>query len=411
MGVRSWLKRTFSLSTRWFNYESQAYSALIHGMFGQYPDGRPGFRDRTEAMQIPAIRKGRNLICSISTLPLEAINPRNEVQDHPLLRQIDPNVANVVVLAQLVEDLLFDGVAWLEVTSRQGTFPYDYPATAQRHAPEQVSLDPPENYQKGWLPSDLPTEGVIYMRGEAVPWRNVIRFDSPNPPLLKDAERVIRRAIALYLAAEMYADEPRPMDYFTPTDPYVNPFGEGTGQTSEGFLADWKRARKARKTAYVPGGLTYNEVQQPTPADLQLVQLQERVNKDLANLIGLDAEDVGENTTSRTYANVVDKRKDRINDLFSPYMAAITQRLTMPDVTKRGVSVRFNLDDYLRADPKTRAEVNQIYLHEGVINQKWVARTEGLPAEALGTPPPPDPVPVSPATVNEINSAAPQEAR
>ena len=34
----------------------------------------------------------------------------------PLLEQIDPDVPNVVTLAQTIEDLLFDGVSWWMVT-------------------------------------------------------------------------------------------------------------------------------------------------------------------------------------------------------------------------------------------------------------------------------------------------------
>lgn len=408
MTFGSRLRRIFSRPpARTFNYESPAYSILLKGMFGQPPNGRYGFDTRQDAMQIPAIRKGRNMICgSIATLPLEAINSRNEVQKHPLLRQFDPNVPNVVLIAQTVEDLLFDAISWWEVTSRVDR----YPATVVRHADSQVSFQPPAGYNQGWLPSDKPTEGVVYMRGKEVPYRDVIRFDSPNPPLLKDAERVIRRAISLHLAAEMYADEPRPMDYFAPADPLIDPFADEENGPEE-LLTQWAAARRRRKTAYVPAGLTYNEVQQPTPADLQLAQLQDRVDKDLANLIGLDSEDVGVNTTTRTYQNGVDRRKDRINDLYSPYMAAITQRLGMPDVTKRDVTVRFNLDDYLKADPKTRAEVHSIYHDMGVESTEYIGQAEGLPPSAI-PPAPPAPaarVPVSPATVNEINSAAPRE--
>lgn len=400
------IRRAFSASPRRFNYESPAYSLLIKGMFGQQPDGRVGIGSREEALQIPAVRKGRNIICSFSTLPLEAVNQRNEVVDHPLFRQIDPNVPNVVTLAQLIEDLLFEAVAWWEVTSTED----GYPSSAIRHEPGQVSMQQPSGYQQGWLPSELPTEGVIYMRGKPVPFSRVIRFDSPNPPLLRDADRVVRRALALYLAAEIYANEPRPMDYFAPADQFADPFADDEDGVEQ-LLDSWATARRRRRTAYVPGGLTYNEVQQPTPADLQLVQLQERVNKDLANLIGLDPEDVGENTTSRTYANVVDRRKDRINDLFGPYMAAITQRLSMPDVTKRGIKVRFGLDDYLKADPKTRAEVWQTYEGMGVVSREYVNAAEGFPPGSIGQAPPAPrtPIQVSPATVSEINSAAPRE--
>lgn len=389
-----WVKRTFGdppKKTFSYGYESPAYSLLIDGMFGQKGRGT-SLGSRREAMEIPAVLRGRNLICSISTLPLESVDHFNRVQDNPLLRQIDPNVANVVTLAQTVEDLLFDSVAWWEIT---GFNPANgMPSRAIRMDPAQVSLTPPPGYEQGYLPSDLPTTGVVYMRGKPVPWSRVIRFDSPNPPLIEVARAVILRAIKLDLAATTYADNPRPQDYFSPADP-VNgdPWAEGAPGDPDaeerqnvkiaGLLDQWAEARRTRTTAYVPAALKYNTVQQPTPADLQLVQLQQWVSLEIANAIGLDPEDLGISTTSRTYQNATDRRKDRINDVLSPYMAAITQRLSMPDVTLPGERVRFRLDDYLRADPRTRAEVNQIYHGMGVVSREWVAADEGLPPEAL----------------------------
>lgn len=382
-GFSSWIRRTFgNPEPRQFSspygYETPAYSALIKGMWGDRGRGT-SLGGRREAMEIPAVLRGRNLICSIATLPLEAIDKQNHIQDIPLLRQIDPNVANVVTLAQTVEDLLFDSVAWWKVTAFDPMT--GMPSQAVYMDTNQVSLTPPRDYMQGYLPSDLPTTGVVYMGGEAVPWHRVIRFDSPNPPLIEVARRIIERALKLDIAAGMYADNPRPQDFFTPTDP-IN--GDPLAETDvEELLDEWAAHRRSRTTAYVPAALKYNAVQQPTPADLQLVQLQQRVSLEIANALGLDPEDLGISTTSRTYQNATDRRKDRINDVLSPYMSAITQRLTMPDVTAFGQRVRFGLDDYLRADPRTRAEVNQIYIAQGVTSREWVAREEGLPPEAV----------------------------
>lgn len=401
MGVRAqfagWVRRTFGDSTTGmrrggFNFETEPYSLLIKGMWGQSGNGRgTSLGSREEAMEIPAMLRGRNLICSISTLPLESVDRFNRVANNPLMKQIDPNVANVVTLAQTVEDLLFDAVAWWEIT---GFNPETgMPSRAVRHETSQVSLTPPADYYQGYLPSDLPTTGVVYMRGKAVSWDRVIRFDSPNPPLIKVARSIILRAIKLDIAANTYADNPRPQDFFTSADPLADP--ADADQIKE-LLDEWQAARRERTTAYVPAALKYNTVQQPTPADLQLVQLEQRVALGIANALGLDPEDLGISTTSRTYQNATDRRKDRINDVLSTYMEAITQRLSMPDVTLDDETVRFRLDGYLRADPRTRAEVNGIYLDKGVVSREWVAADEGLPPEA--TPPAPvQPAPVAPA--------------
>lgn len=392
-GVRGWLRRTFTLSgERSFAHEhSVPYSILINGMFKQEPNGTT-LGGRREAMEIPSVLRGRNLICGISTLPLESVDAFNRSQRNPFLEQIDPNVANVVTLAQTFEDLLFEAVAWWKITAFNPVT--GMPLHAIRIDPGQVSLKPPADYKQGWLPSDLPTHGVIWMNGEAVPFSRVIRFDSPNPPLLEVARRIILRAIKQDMAASVYADSPRAQGYFTSADPLADPFAsedptEGTDQAKVAeFLAAWAAARRARSTAYVPSGLKYADIQQPTPADLQLVQLQQHISKEIAIAIGLDPEEVGVSTTSRTYANDVDRRKNRINDLYAPYMEAVTQRLSMPDVTMPGERARFRLADYLRADPRTRMEVNTGYIAAGVITREWVADDEGVPPEAVPSAPP-----------------------
>lgn len=396
-----------------YGYESPAYSILRRGMF--YQDGHgTSTRNRVDAMEIPAVAKGRNQICGIATLPLEAVNARNQVIDHPLFQQIDPNVPNVVTMASTLEDLLFDAVAWWKITVTDAA---GYPVHAIRIDPTQVSLNPPADYQQGWLPSDLPTTGVVYMKGEPVFWNKVIRFDSPNHPFMKTIRAILLRAVALETAALRYANNPRPADFFTPSDPgNGDPFEDDEDGTQAekiaAVLEAWRAARRESSTAYVPAALTYNAVQQPTPADLQIQQQMSEVSKQIAIAIGLDTEEVGVSTTSRVYQNDTDRRKNKINEMFAPYMAAITQRLTMPDVTVDGIRARINVDDYLRADPKTRVEVEQAYHDMGVMSTAYIAHIEGLPPEAAPAEPPARPAPavpqrpVSPATVAEINEAA-----
>lgn len=362
---------------------STIVDSLLQGM------GRVG---REQALSVPVVLRGRNLICGMSTLPLQAVDADNELVDHPLLRQIDPNVPNVTTVAMLAEDLLFEAVAWLRITG----FSWDgYPATAIRYEPAQVSLNPPTGYGHGLLPSGLPTHGVIWMAGEAVPFDQVIRFDSPNPALLVAGQRAIKRAIALDQAADLYAGTPRMRGFFSPKEG-ADP---GEDEDIQDALNQWALARTKRVDGYVPMALDYNPIQDPTPAELQLIQMQQRADLAIAVAMGIDPEDVGVNTTSRTYANIVDRRKDRINDTLSPYMKAITDRLTMPDVTKRGVTVRFWLDDYLRADPKTRAEVQQIYAQLGVTDAAEIREDEGRPPREI-EPPAPPPVRV-PSTTGE----------
>jgi hypothetical protein len=353
----------------------QPINTLIEGLMRGL--GRVG---RESALSVPAVLRGRNMICAISTLPLQLIDAENRVQDHPLFRQINPDVPNVVTLAQTIEDLLFEAVAWWRVTA----FSSDgYPASAVRYAPGQVSMNPPVGYDSGYLPSGLPTEGVVWMAGEPVPHAEVIRFDSPNPALLVSGDRAIARAIALDAAAQLYATNPQARGYFAPADPQADPADDNVIKDA---LTKWAEYRRKGVDGYVPAALTYNTVQNPTPVELQLDSMQRGASLGIANAIGIDPEDVGLNVTSRTYQNATDRRQDRINDTLAPYMRAVTDRLSMPDVTKRGYRARFDLDDYLRADPATRATVYQAYLDMGVIDAQDVQREEGIPHRVISAP-------------------------
>jgi HK97 family phage prohead protease len=309
---------------------------------------------KSAALSVPAVQRGRNMICSIATLPLAQVNQKNEPVRNPLFDQLDPDVPNVVTLAQTIEDLLFEGIAWWQVIEFSGEADPNarWPVKVQRRDPATVSLEPPGNGRNpAPLPSNVdPRGGVVWMDGKPVPFREVIRFDSPNPGLLKVAGKAIRRAILLNEAALMYANDPRPLDYFTPAEG-ADEIGDEEVET---ILARWQAARKKRSTAWVPRAMKYNAVDAPTPQQLQLVELQKQTTLELANALGLDPEDLGLSTTSRTYQNAVDRRQDRINDTYSPYMRALTDRLSMNDITRRGNRVVLDLDDYLKANPTDR---------------------------------------------------------
>jgi len=341
--------------------------------------GAGGAVTREQLLSVPAALRARDMICNIATLPLTEVDRSNRATGNPLYEQWDPQVPNVVHLTQTIEDLWVEGISWWEIVAWDGA---DFPLAVRRRDPNNVSLNPPAGTKRGRdpLPGGYdPREGVVYVDGREVPAKRMIRFDSPKQSARKVMGKTLRRALALDSAAEMYANDPRPADYFTPKPGMPDPAGDGEIQK---ILNDWRRWRRQHSTGYVPYALDYNAVDVPTPAELQLVDLQERVTIELAVAFGLEPSDVGAPVTSMTYANVVDKRRDRINDLLSFFMRAITDRLAMPDVSRPGARPLFDLDDYLRPDPKTRWEIYDIASSLGVIGPDWIAREESLPPEA-----------------------------
>lgn len=310
---------------------------------------------RLEALSVPAMIRGRNLICSVATLPLLQYNRGGVAVRNPLLDQLDPDVPNVVTLSQTIEDLLFESISWWLITAQT---PAGYPLAVRHIDVHQVRINHPGRFIDDPLPSgyDPHRVPVVYIDGVEVPATRVIRFDSPNPPVLKHGARALRRAVLIERLAETFAESPRPLDYFTPADGADDVLDTEV----EKILSQWRAARRKRGTAWVPRSMKYNSVDSPSPQDLQLVQLQQRAGLDIANMLGVDPEDLGISTTSRTYANNVDRKQDRVNDVLSPYMLAISQRLTMGDITPGGNRVAFDIDDYLKANPKDRWTVYQI---------------------------------------------------
>ncbi len=356
---------------------------------------------RGEALSVPAVRRGRNEICSVATMPLEQLAPDNTVTPSALLRQIDPDVPNVVMLSQTIEDLLFEAISWWLVTS---TDLAGFPAAARHLDVSNVSLTPPKGQNPSPLPSgEDPRGAVVWVDGQPVGASRIIRFDSPNPAVLRHAGREIRRAILLDKVAGMYADDPRPLDYFSPADGA----DEADDDDVEQILAKWKAQRKRGSTAYVPLALKYNTVDTPSPQQLQLAELSRQASLDIANSLGIDPEDLGISTTSRTYSNDVDRRRNKLNEVLGPYMRGITDRLSMGDVTRPGFTVRFNTTEYLMPNPGERWQIYSSPRGQTVITDAEIRQAEGMaPAAEVDAPVAPAPAveeePVTPLAAGRL---------
>lgn len=313
---------------------------------------------RKQAQQVGAVTKSRNLICGpLGTVPLDLLNRDNETSRSPLLDQPEADVPRSVTMTRLFEDLFYDGIAWWERAQNDYR---NYPAKVKRVSPDAITI----------------TDGRIYLRGREVtnPAAKLIRFDSPNEGILTAAARAIRTQLRLSDAAAKAAEDPMPQGYFSPADG-ADPADDD--DIIEMLLA-WKLARQAGRTGYVPAALKYNTPSY-SPKDLQLIEAQQATVLEVARHTGLDPEDLGVSTTSRTYLNAQQKRIERLNDVLGPFMTAVRDRLSMSDITPAGYSVRPDYSAYLMADDQTRLENYRAGIDLGLYDLAYVARREGLP--------------------------------
>lgn len=345
---------------------------------------------RRQALQVPAVLAGRNRICStLATLPLKLHAPDRSIRDWTLFSQPDPDMPPSVTWALTYEDLLFEAVAWWQVMARDA---YGWP-TAIRHVPS-TSVTPAPFPWAG--PASVVTPDLqmpenpsgVYIDGVFTPNRDIIRFDSPNPPLLVHAARAIRTCLRLDSTAARYAAEPMGIGYFKSEDPGVDPFEDEDDPQGavQSFLDAWAAARRRNAWGWVPPGVTMGDGSQFSPRDLQLADARQHAVLEIARAMGIDPEDLGVSTTSRTYFNAEDRRRDLTDFTFGAYISAVQDRLSMRDVTPRGSYARIKLDGFLRSDIMTRLQAYQMGKPLGVYNDERIGELEDIPTPTPEAP-------------------------
>lgn len=346
--------------------------------------------NRKMAMQVPGVKRARDIICqTIGVLPVEFIDAGNNVHAHPLLKQPEADIPRAITMINTLDDLLFEAVAVWRIVATDAN---GYPLKVRRLEPGTVDLT---RENKVYVKPDGSPQGTAWTW---VPDDQIIRFYSPTDSLLEAGARAIRTAVALDTAASRYADDPMAQGYFRPTDgadPLVDEqaIGESDedyeareGNAIKALVTNWKRARQVSGTGYVPAGLEYVTIDWD-PAQLQLAEGRQHAVLEIARATGIDPEDLGVSTTSRTYANSTQKREELRDYTLNPFAKAITDRLSMPDITAQGWEARVNFRSFIEADEKTRMETYVLARTAGAYGPDEVQRREQLPASTVTAPP------------------------
>jgi HK97 family phage portal protein len=348
---------------------------------------------RQQAMRVPGIRRGRNLICStIATLPLVADRGGRPIAtDHPtstLLRTLDPRTTPAYTLAWTVDDLLFRGIAWWRVTARdQAT---NYPTAVERLGFDRVLVQYPT----------ADSMGRVYVDGREAEDRDLIRFDGLDEGLLhSDGGTTIRLALALLRAAKRVADDDwsgmvmRLADGAPELSTAPSSAGDGTARSQVDLLLDtFQAAINARTMPYANGAVQFDNVG-VNAQQRQLNELTQLVSSELARLLNLPASRIGAPQGSgMTYTNTEGDRRDLVDTTLAPFLTAIAQRLSMGDVTPYPQQVTFDLTAYLRGTTTElvsagAAAVDAGFTDPAEVRTKWLGLPprDDLPAPQEGT--------------------------
>lgn len=310
---------------------------------------------RAQAMAIPPLAKGRNLICG-QAMRVNLMVDHAAGGDAPDARfgrvwaQPEPWRARPLTLAWVVDSLIWYGRAWLIVRDR--------------YAPSEGSW--PRAYE--WVPetdvaADPNRRGHLMVRGEPVSADDVVMIPGHHDGLLRSAQSALRDARDLYRAAGRAAKNPVPSIELHQTTP--TPLAENDRKR---LVADWAAAREGAN-----GGVAYTnhaiEVKTHGQAAEQLLLGgRKATNLEMAQLLGLTASDVDAEVggSSLTYRNLSEADQRRLNDVILPYLLAITGRLSLPDVLPAGYSMRAATRSMVSPDFKSRMEGYQAAIAAGV---------------------------------------------
>lgn len=329
---------------------------------------------RETAMQVPSVARARNVICNtLGSIPLELYaRDGRQMRNPSWMEQPDLNTPRSVTMAWTIDSLAFFGRAYWQVTN---TYAEDgRPSRFQWIDPRRITWETnSSNTQIAQYFVDL---NPVPMAGVG----SLITFQALDDGVLARGGKTIATAHALENAAYNASQDPVPMGILKNT---------GFDLTDDQIISSlnaWKQARKSKSTAYLNSNFEYQTVGFDSK-QMQLVEARSHIASEIARMMNVPAYVVGADQMSNmTYSNAVDVRKDLVNNTLRGYITAIEDRLNMVDITATGTYVRFDLDDYLREDAKTRTEIVTTLLSNGIIDINEARGMEDLAPRGAENP-------------------------
>jgi HK97 family phage portal protein len=322
---------------------------------------------RRDAMAVPAVKRCRDLLCTIGSIPLEykKKSTGEAIAAPRWVHQLSKSQPQFVTVSYLVDSLLFFGQAFLEVTE---TYQEDNrPASFEWVANTRVTFD-----------LDITNTFVTqyYVDGSPRPMSgltSLVTFQSFNEGVLTTGARTIQAAIDIQKAAAVAAQTPMATTVLRNSGADLPP------NEVQALLSSWKNARQNRSTAYLTSTLEAQNIGF-SPKDMMYNEAIQNLATEISRLCGIPAYYLSADmNTSMNYSNILDERKQLVSLAFQPYISAVEQRLSMDDISTAGHYVKFDLDStFLRVEPMERLLVIEKMLSLGLITIEQAMQMEDL---------------------------------
>ena len=143
-----------------------------------------------------------------------------------------------------------------------------------------------------------------------------------------------------------------------PAGVLTNEGAELNQEEADAVVADFQAKRLSNMVALLQG-VKYERTQLSSH-DLQLVEARAHVATEVTRLFSIPVTMVGAspsgNAAAMLYSNLTSQLAAFVQTAVMPHLRTIEGALSMPAVTPRGQSVRFDVQSYLRSDPAAAAE-------------------------------------------------------
>ncbi len=276
---------------------------------------------RAMAMRVPAVAKGRALICgTLARQPLAKFRREEKITPDAWMYRTSTAVSPQARMLWTLDDLIFGGMSlWAVQRGAKGQV-----VDAIRVPPEWWSINP-----------DL----EVMVHGEKVGPREVVLFEGPQDGLLEIAAEDIRAALSMKSAWKQRVDAPVPLVELHNTDANM-PL---TDTEIDELIDTWESARRRGGTAFTPAEIeakTHGE----TPTDL-FVEGRNAARLDWANFLNIPAAlmEGSMATATLTYSTTESQRNEFVDYSLSYWAGPIAARLSMDDVVPAGTRTDFDL--------------------------------------------------------------------
>jgi HK97 family phage portal protein len=354
--------------------EAQNAPQIMSESYLTYGNYFPVLVTRTQALQVPSIKRCRDLICGvIASIPLEYYKKSTGEMISAPRWVTQPSKAQPLfeTLYFTLDSLLMYGVSYWQITE---TYLEDgRMANAEWVANNRVTFN--TNSTNNYV-----TE--YYLDGKPLPMSGVgslITFQK-DEGILAVGGLTIKAALDAQHASSVALQTPSAVGFLKNSGADLPP------AEVSGLLNAWKRARQNNGTAYLTSTIDYQTIGF-SPKDMAYQDAIQTGAVECARLCSVDPYYVSASMNqSMTYSNVIEERKQLVALTLQPYISAIESRLSMDDISTSGHYVKFCLDDtFLRTEPMERLLVLEKMLALGLITTEQAMEMEDLSPNGNGS--------------------------